>query len=234
MHDIEGRIKDWTDRVSGGVSPVTTGEVWERSAARKPRRRSEGRRSRRLPLLTAAVVLLALTTTALIVGNQATTEVTTIPGPGSNSEHLGDDVGPRLLPTEFEVAWTDEQGNRLADGLGEPNAPLVINTVRGPDHCGWESAVIMHLGVPLGQEAYDFANSRQYVRDPKQVLPSEGTQGPFVAAVHDLPDDARFSGFRNGEIELWVAPSTFEEVVYVGRNGRFEAWPREAEGVACG
>lgn len=113
MSDFEHRIKDWTDRASSGVAPVTAGEVGERSASRNRRHQSERRRIRRTPLLAAAGVLFALTTVAFFLGNEDTTNVTTLPGPGAQREGLGGAVGPGLSPTDFEVAWTDEQGNLL-------------------------------------------------------------------------------------------------------------------------
>ena len=233
MHDLEDRIREWTEQRSRVTAPVTAHEVWERSACRRPRR--FGRLpSWRLSLLASAAVLLAAVMAAVVVGNDDTTDLATLPGPDVSSEGQGDPNRPGFSTKDFAVAWTDEQGDLLPDGLGEPTPPLVINTIPGPEHCGWESATIMHLAVPLGEEAYDITNIHTYVRDPSQVLPPQGIQGSFVGAVGNLPEDARFSGFRNGDIELWVAPSTFEEVVYVGRDGRFEAWPREVDGVACG
>jgi len=38
---------------------------------------------------------------------------------------------------------------------------------------------------------------------------------------------------RNGDIELWIAPSTVDEEIYVGGDADFEAWPRLRAPVAC-
>lgn len=57
------------------------------------------------------------------------------------------------------------------DGEAVPKESGVINAITGPGHCGWESGVILHLGWPLGHEAVDSSESRQYFRDPKKVFP---------------------------------------------------------------
>lgn len=135
-------------------------------------------------------------------------------------------------PADLAIAWTDAEGRELPDGLGEPDPNLVINTIKGPEHCGWEDAVIMHLSMPLGAVTKSSSETRQYVRDPEGVL-----SRPELTAAFDftatLPDDAEATGMRNGDVELWVAPSSFDKEVYVGRDGRFEAWPRATELIGC-
>lgn len=138
----------------------------------------------------------------------------------------------QLSPGDFNVAWTDADGVEVPDGVGEPDPALVINTVRGPQHCGWESAVLLHLAVPVGEVATSPADHRQYVRDPGHVLPQERIHGDFEPVV-ELPADAEVTGLHNGDIELWVAPSTLDVEVYLGRDGSFEAWPRAIEPIGC-
>lgn len=133
---------------------------------------------------------------------------------------------------DLGIAWTDAEGRELPDGLGEPDSDLVINTIKGPEHCGWEEAVFMHLSMPLGAVTKSSSEDREYVREPEGVL-SE----PELTAAFDpdatLPRDAEATGMRNGDVELWVAPSSFDKEVYVGREGRFEAWPRATGLIAC-
>lgn len=139
----------------------------------------------------------------------------------------------QLSPEDFDVAWTDADGVEVSDGVGEPDPDLVINTIRGPEHCDWESAVMLHLAVPIGEVASGPEAHRQYVRDPGHVLPQERLQDDFEP-VAELPPDAESTGLRNGEIELWVAESTLDDEVYVGRDESFEAWPRATEPIGCG
>lgn len=135
-------------------------------------------------------------------------------------------------PADFSVEWTYSDGTELPDGVGESNPELVINTHPGPEHCGWESAVIMHLAWPIGTITRTVPPARQYGRDPAGVLPDDDARANFDRSVA-LPAGARDTGMRNGPIELWVASSTADDEVYVGKDGAFEAWPRLREPVAC-
>lgn len=164
--------------------------------------------------------------TATTTSNTAVT-----PPPAENA--APDDAAPPVDPADLSVSWTDPEGRELPDGVGEPDSDLVINTIRGPEHCGWERAVFMHLSVPVGSVTKSFDEFRQYVRDPDGVLGRPELVRAFDATA-TLPDDAEPTGMRNGSVELFVAPSSLEEEVYVGRNGMFEAWPRATEVIACG
>jgi hypothetical protein len=80
-----------------------------------------------------------------------------------------------------------------------------LNSIAGPDHCNWQSAVMMHLGWPLGTVSQSTAEIRQFIRDPDGVI-GYGVRDKLAIAI-DLPDDARDTGYRNGEVELWLSPS---------------------------
>lgn len=137
-----------------------------------------------------------------------------------------------MSPDDFAIVWTDASGNELLDGIGEADGGIVINTMRGPQHCEWQSAVLLLVAVPLGLPTSDPAGIRQYVRDPDGVLPQEPIAEDFDEKSA-LPEDAEASGFYNGDLELWTAPSTFERFVYVGRGDEFEAWPRADPRIGC-
>ena len=93
MHDVEDRIREWTEQRSRGTAPVTAHEVWERSACRSPRR--FGRLpSWRLSLLASAAVLIAAVMAAVVVGNDDTTDLATLPEPDVSSEGQGEPDGP--------------------------------------------------------------------------------------------------------------------------------------------
>ncbi len=48
-----------------------------------------------------------------------------------------------------------------------------------------------------------------------------------------LPADATYSGYHQGESELWVSESDADEAVYVVRTNKVERWPRTTEVIAC-
>lgn len=150
--------------------------------------------------------------------------------PAKNAPPNG--AAPPVDPADLTVSWTDAEGRELPDGVGEPDPDLVINTIQGPEHCGWEKAVLMHLSVPVGSVSKSSDEVRQYVRDPDGVLGRPELMTAFDATA-TLPDDAEPTGIRNGSVELWVAPSSLEQEVYMGRDGMFEAWPRATELIAC-
>lgn len=117
--------------------------------------------------------------------------------------------------------WTKD--GRAVDGQE-------LNTIAGPEHCDWQSAVLMHLGWPLGTVSRTSAEIRQYIRDPDGVL-DQVTRASFGAGVA-LPPDAEDTGYRHGRLELWLSPSE-PDAAYVWAAGDVERWPRTEQIVAC-
>ena len=108
----------------------------------------------------------------------------------------------------------------------------VIATFRGPEHCGWESAVFLHLGRPLvGEDKGPEASRRTYVRDPGGLF-QDHVRVPFDEDAR-VPPDGRYTGYHLGDVELWISPKEEESAVYVVRRDRAERWPRLPEGFAC-
>lgn len=130
-----------------------------------------------------------------------------------------------------EVEYVDYPGPVWRNGEGQAVSAEVLNVIRGPEHCGWESAAILHIGWPLGTESQNHLQSRQYVRDPQAVLQREHASAPPDLDV-SLPQDAKPSGYATRGLELWVSPSEIDEAVYLVTRGRAERWPR-AEAFAC-
>lgn len=114
---------------------------------------------------------------------------------------------------------------------GEPVPSEVLNVLRGPQHCDWESSVLLHVGWPLGTAADTAADIRQYVRDPKGVLP-DVVMGSFGADVQ-VPAGASATGYEADGVELWLGESGGEEAMYVVFEEHAERWPRTAEVIAC-
>jgi hypothetical protein len=123
------------------------------------------------------------------------------------------------------IPWRDQSGNTVSW--------TVISAIQGPGHCNWEAAAFISIGWPFGHSASTVADSRRYVRDPDHVLPAHW---PF-ATTYDpsvtLPSDARDTGYRYGDAELWYSPSTVDREIYLVRGSTAERLPRDPEGLGC-
>ena len=145
-----------------------------------------------------------------------------------------------LTPGPEDVVAAAVEGDWIApDGSvapnGDPELPLVLHTLEGPEHCGWTSITFLHTGWPIGSET-DGNGFRQYLRDPQGLL-REDTSGPFRADAA-LPSDAVDTGYHRGDWQLWVAPSDGDEAVYLvnaapAAQGAVERWPRAPSPVLC-
>lgn len=113
---------------------------------------------------------------------------------------------------------------------GSPVDGLELNSIAGPDHCGWQSAVLMHLGWPLGTVSRTSAEIRQFIRDPDGVIDA-GLRDKLAIAI-DLPSDAEDTGYRFGELELWLRPSE-PDAAYLRVGDDIERWPRADPVIAC-
>lgn len=114
--------------------------------------------------------------------------------------------------------WTID-GERVADG--------VIITHVGPEHCGWESARLLHIGDPLGSAKESGRDVNQYIRDPEGVF--SGFADRFSTTYDPeavLPGGAEFSGYARNGVELWISESQLDTAVYMVDGSRVERWPR--------
>jgi hypothetical protein len=95
--------------------------------------------------------------------------------------------------------WTDPNGATLNDDVG-------------PDHC--------HLELARGLAIPNAAAHPFYVRDPLELLgPSHGS----FAWLSQVPQDAVDSGYRSGELALWLSPAG--DAAYVAGPDDVERWP---------
>ena len=94
-------------------------------------------------------------------------------------------------------------GSRWYDPNGEeiPDESNVINAITGPDHCDWEAGVIMHVGWPMGRDAENISQSRQYFRDPEKVFPQGSLRTHFDGDT-EVPKGAENTGYRTDFMEL--------------------------------
>lgn len=108
-----------------------------------------------------------------------------------------------------------------------------IAAAAGPEHCGWQSATFLTLGWPPGTRAQHANGARQYLRDPRGVL----SGGPRLALEPraSLPPDARPSGYRTGDVELWLAADADRYVYFVDARNHMaaERWPRSDPMTLC-
>lgn len=144
--------------------------------------------------------------------------------PRSSSEN------PRSLARVFDEVGSYPGKPWRKDGLEQTIRELSM--AQGPEHCEWQRALF------LGGEALiaprDMRGSL-WTRDPDGVLTHfpQSKQG-FLARA-DLPADAMATGFTQGAVELWTAPSDATEFVYlVNADDRsdVERWVRGGGGCA--
>ena len=121
--------------------------------------------------------------------------------------------------------WYGPDGSEVSDDSN------VINAITGPEHCDWQSAVMMHLGWPLGHDAADVSESRQHLRDPEGVFPSKALMTSYSPDV-ELPQSAEYTGYRTDFMELWLAPGD-DTAAYLVFADHVERWPWAEEAIAC-
>lgn len=107
----------------------------------------------------------------------------------------------------------------------------VVLSFDGAAHCGWQSASFVVLGRPPGSVFADHTTAAWYVRDPNGVL-SELTGIARFEASATLPSDARDTGLRRGETEVWIEPGS-ESALFIRNGARVERWPRAKQSVLC-
>ncbi len=140
-------------------------------------------------------------------------------------------VAETELETEYEFEafpgsrWYGPDGEEISQ---EAN---IINAITGPEHCDWQSAAMMHVGWPLGHDAADISESRQYLRDPEGVFERDSLMTTFDADI-DLPPRAEYTGYRTDFMELWLAEKD-DAAAYLVFADHVERWPRAEQPIAC-
>jgi hypothetical protein len=176
----------------------------------------------RLLVASLSLVLLAACTAGRADQPETRPHVSAAGEPDDSSSSRGS-VADYFSPPQPDPGPTWTKGGRPVDRRE-------LNSVAGPDHCDWQSAVMMHLGWPLGTVSQSTAEIRQFIRDPDGVI-GFGVRAKLAIAV-DLPDDVRNTGYRNGELELWLSPSD-PDAAYLRAGDDVERWPRADPVVAC-
>ena len=90
---------------------------------------------------------------------------------------------------------------------------------------------MLHLGWPLGRDAKNISQARQYLRDPEKVFPQDSFMTTYEGNT-TLPEEAENTGYRTDFMELWLDPND-HGVVYLVFADHVERWPRAGEVIAC-
>lgn len=118
------------------------------------------------------------------------------------------------------------------DGEHVPTEIIISHT--GLEHCGWESATLLHIGSPLGSVMESGRDVNQYIRDPEGVF-SQIT-GRFRTTYDpnaNLSGDAEFSGYVKNSVELWISQTQLDEAIYMVDGSRIERWPKAEPIILC-
>lgn len=150
--------------------------------------------------------------------------------PASPEEPSGNTTDPSQ-DTVAEVFSSLQEGQAPAwTKGGEVVDTDEISAFAGPEHCSWEKAVFLHLGWPPGTVSQTSRDSRQYLRDPGDVIEVDLQDELDLAAR--LPDDAEDTTYRLGDLQLWLAPSDADGA-YLRLGDGAERWPRANPPIAC-
>jgi hypothetical protein len=136
----------------------------------------------------------------------------------------------------FTGTWYGPNGEVVSE-----NGPgFRASASSGPAHCGWQSALILSVIWPPGSDNGPDrgADWRQYVRDPRGVLPMgdpEDNPQPRGRLDTDakLPAGAEDSGFHTETVELWFGPDRGGEWAYLVTPDATERWPRADPTIGC-
>lgn len=109
--------------------------------------------------------------------------------------------------------------------------PEELGTIAGPAHCGWQTATFLHIGWPVGTLSASSAQARQYIRDPRGVIPGRLRPGQDLNVT--LPSDARPTGYTYGQIRIYLSPSDQNDAIYVVGPTGAERWPRSEPMTLC-
>jgi hypothetical protein len=131
---------------------------------------------------------------------------------------------PDVTPVPTLTHWAE------SDGAPVSRDALVV--VRGPEHCNWESSLMLFTGDPIGSAIVRGRSERQYVRDPEGVYPDELLLIPYDGDV-DRPSHIFPTGYSWEGGELWVDRVGPDIAAYMVYDDHIERWPRTAELIRC-
>jgi hypothetical protein len=131
----------------------------------------------------------------------------------------GPETSASCDPSELPADWTDSHGYEIwTDRAGERVPTTEVSSGPGDDHCDWREVHFLDLG------------ERRYARDPEGLLEPGTLTAPYDGSAH-LPADARDTGYRYGDRQLWLTDD--RRTAYVRTADGVEAWPLLEEHMAC-
>ncbi|OGN87736.1 MAG: hypothetical protein A2X23_07850 [Chloroflexi bacterium GWC2_73_18] len=126
-----------------------------------------------------------------------------------------------LFDEDVTGAWCDADGRGRAIASQE----LVLLT-RYP--CDEGHAAVLTIGRPLGMPI-DPLLRWEYVRDPQGEFLAHGWIAEPWRGETTAPSDLLYTGWTNGNVELWISPSELDAAVYLRLGGARERWPRAVD-----
>jgi hypothetical protein len=133
------------------------------------------------------------------------------------------DQGPRPFDENAGRPWCD------GDGRGRLVAIPIQLTMLTKYPCERGRASVLTIGRPIGA-AIDPLLRWEYVRDPLgEFLRNQWIREPYDGEA-SLPPSAAYTGWTNGNTELWIDPAELDSAIYVVRGDDVERWPRAVEG----
>jgi hypothetical protein len=172
--------------------------------------------------------------------------VAPVTGDDASWTHLPSPLPPTPACTGFQRdpdgTGFDETAGDDAVTAGEPDARTWCDAdglgrvIRQTDElafftrfpCDRGHAAVLSVGHPLGAPI-DPLVRYEYVQDPAGEFLERGwLTAPFQGKA-TLPKDAAYTGWTNGNIQLWVSPSEYEDAVYIRYGDKTERWPRAAQ-----
>ncbi len=149
-------------------------------------------------------------------------------GPTGSWTNLDSESENFRTDPQDRIDWTDEAGCAV-------NMNFVFHTF-GDDHCGWEDAEFISIGVPIGVP-YSGPEATPPGQDwePKFFHNTDAAVAAFDAGtfLDQLPTDAVDTGLRStGDRELWISAS--DDELYVKENAAIRVFVSVADDdVSC-
>ena len=133
---------------------------------------------------------------------------------------LPDGFFPFGQPSEFldRTRWFTEW--TAPNGRPATNKEISDLQWEADAHCAWPNVRMIFFG------------GNQYVRDPDRVF----DDWPFETTLDldtSVPSDAVDTGYRNGDVELWVSAPDGPTSAYLVGPDTTERWPRPTDPIHC-
>ena len=122
---------------------------------------------------------------------------------------------------DWDEGWSDADGNVVPDDVLETFKAECV-----------DGAIFLLVAWPLGTRVHNAADRHWYVRDPEGTLESWGMEVGPLDIEAALPNSARNTGYRLGDLQLWLGRDA-RKAAYLVEGKAVERWPRLTEGVGC-